>query len=414
MKRFLAFGLLLAMAAGLCGCGQWLQEEYRTVSSHVEQPLPTTQEPEVEAPPQVSNRNELRGAVLGLVRDWTEQGTIYVRAYDGDISTDLAETMDYITREDPIGAYAVDYADAELDGTAQEGEIRVRMVFRRSAAEIDAIVTVSGNNSAHSRIQSALASYTPALTLRIKAYQEEDFSAYIRRYCLENPDQVVCVPEISANLYPETGETRILELHFLYPGTREEMRELQDSLNTILSSAASYIRSGQDEREMAGLLSRFLCTRFDYTTTQDEPTMPAYQLLCDGVAHSLSLASVFRYECTSAGLSCYLVSGSRNGVDYYWNMLRIGEAYYFVDLMRAVERGESQLLLYTGDTMEEDGYVWSRGDYPAVVYAAQADPAEESSGPTETVPPTESAPPSESTEPSSTEESIEPSAEGET
>lgn len=410
MKRFLAIALLLAVALGLCGCNQWLQEEYRTVSSHVEQPLPTTQEPPEETPPEVSNRNELRGAALGFVRDWTEQGTIYVRDYDGDISADLAETMDYITQEDPIGAYAVDYADAELDGDAQQGEIRLRMVFRRSAAEIDAIVTVSGNNSAHSRIQAALASYTPALTLRIKAYQEEDFVSYIRSYCLENPDEVVCVPEISANLYPETGDTRILELHFLYPGTREEMRELQESVNTILSSAASYIGSGQDDREKAGLLTRFLCTRFDYTVSQEEPTMPAYQLLCGGVAHSLSLAAVFRYECVSAGLSCYLVSGTRNGTDYYWNLLRIGEAYYFVDLMRAVERGDSQLLLYTGDTMQEEGYVWNRGDYPAVVYETSEEPSEE---PTQTPDPTEPAPPEESTAPPSEPETTEPSTEGE-
>lgn len=46
--------------------------------------------------------------------------------------------MRYITQEDPIGAYAVDYADPELRGDAQTGTVEVSIVFRRSAAEIDA------------------------------------------------------------------------------------------------------------------------------------------------------------------------------------------------------------------------------------------------------------------------------------
>ena len=49
--------------------------------------------------------------------------------------------------------YAVDYADAELRGDAQTGTVEVSIVFRRSAAEIDAIVTVSGVNGAHAKIR---------------------------------------------------------------------------------------------------------------------------------------------------------------------------------------------------------------------------------------------------------------------
>lgn len=397
MKRFFAFSLLLLLLPVLCGCGHWLEEEYRTVTPHVEQSLPSTEVAPEETPVQVSNRNELRGAVLGLVRDWTEQGTLLVRNYDGDISADLTETMAYICQEDPIGAYAVDYVDAELTGDSTEGSIQVRMVFRRSAAEIDAIVTVGTNNAAYNRIRASLAAYDTALTLRIRNYQEEDITAYIRQYCLENPNEVVCVPEISANLYPETGETRILELHFTYPALREEMRQMQASLNTILSSSSAYIASGTTEREKAALLCRFLCTRFDYTFSQEVPTMPAYRLLCDGVAHSLSFASVFRYECVNAGLSCYLVSGTRGGSAYYWNLLRIGEEYYFVDLTRCVERGESNLTLYTGNVMEDEGYVWNRDAYPAVSYAAQ-----ETTAPTTPTEPEPTTPP-ESTAPSTDE-----------
>ena len=85
--------------------------------------------------------------------------------------------MRYITQEDPIGAYAVDYADAELRGDAQTGTVEVSIVFRRSAAEIDAIVTVSGINGAHAKIRQALANFDAALTLRIRSYEDAATSA---------------------------------------------------------------------------------------------------------------------------------------------------------------------------------------------------------------------------------------------
>lgn len=164
--------------------------------------------------------------MLSFVRNWTEQGEIRISGYSGDLTADLTETVRYITQEDPIGAYAVDYADAELRGDAQTGTVEVSIVFRRSAAEIDAIVTVSGVNGAHAKIRQALANFDAALTLRIRSYEDADFSGYIRTYCLEHPDSAMALPEVSAAVYPETGETRILELHFTYSQPRDTLRSM--------------------------------------------------------------------------------------------------------------------------------------------------------------------------------------------
>lgn len=286
MKRAFVL-LLLAALLGLCGCEHLVKSDYLSVTPHVEQSLPASEETEEELPLTVTNRNELRGTVLSFIRDWTESGTIPVEGYAGDIAADLSETMRYATQEDPVGAYAVDYADAELIGNAEKGSIEISIVFRRSAAEIDAIVTVSGNSGAYRKIRQALANYDTALTLRIRNYTETDFASYIRTYCMEHPEAVGALPMLFAEVYPDVGKTRILELHFSYPNTRDEMRVMLDSVNTILRSASAYIRSGTDDLGRAELLARFLTTRFAYTIADEEPAMPAYDLLCEGKAHSL-------------------------------------------------------------------------------------------------------------------------------
>lgn len=365
MKKLLVLFLTAALLCALTACEGWIKDDFLSVEPHIEQPVPTTQAPEEEPLPVVTNRNELRGSVLGFIRDWTEHGELLVENYDGDINADLTETIRYATQEDPIGAYAVDFADAELTGNEKSGSITVSIVFRRSAAEISSIVTVNGNNSAYAKIQNVLLSYDTALTLRIRNYQDTDFAAYISEYCMEHPDQVLCVPVLSAELYPDAGETRILELHFSYPDTRDEMRLKQESVNTILSSAASYISSGKDDYEKVALLYRFLCGRFEYSVAEEEPTMPAYNLLCDGLAHSRSFASVFFAECSTEQINCLLVSGSCGGRSCYWNMVRVGDQYYYVDLMRSITLGEKELHLLTAQELTDAGYLWDAAAYPA-------------------------------------------------
>ena len=364
MKKIAALFLLLALFLGLAACDRLVMDDYYLSSPHSEQPSQQQEPQQEDVPPTVTNRTELRGAMLSFIRDWTEQGTILISRYSGNVSEDLQETLDYVTREDPMGAYAVDYMDAEFDGTNQNGSISVNIVFRRSAAEMDAIITVNGNSVAYAKIQQALIAYDSSLTLRIRNYQPTDFEAYIQKYCIEHPETIIALPVLSAEVYPSEGETRILELHFSYPVPRDEMRMMQTSVSTILSSATSYIRSGQTDLERAELLYRFLTTRFDYSLSETVPTMPAYSLLCEGIAHGLSFASVFYAQCESVDIDCIIVSGQKDGQEHYWNLLRIEEEYYHVDLMRSITGGEGELSLLLSQQLLDGGYAWDENIYP--------------------------------------------------
>lgn len=415
MKKAIASLLILCVLfSGLTACGIWVGDEYRSVTPHSEEPYTQPDPTEEAPPPTVHNEEELRSAVLSMINDWTEHSVILVADYRGDIAGDLARTVQYATKEDPIGAYAVDFADAELTGDAGEGSIALNIVFRRSAAEIDSITNVGSDEGACSMINGTLASYSPALTLRIHTYGETDFVSYIRTYCLEHPEQMLALPELVAQIYPETGETRILELHFLYPDSREEMRVKQDTVITTLASASNYVRSKTDDTERVDRLCRFLTTRFSYTLCEETPVMPAYSLLCEGKAHSLSFASVFFAECRDAGIECRIIVGQRGESARYWNMICLDGEYYYIDLMRSIERETYDLALLTAQELEEEGYVWDRAELPQTPLPTELPEPTQPPEPTQnpavpTVKPT-SEEPFGSTEPSEPTEATEPTA----
>lgn len=348
----------------LSGCSM-VQNEILSVSPHVEQPTQPSSSSE-QSTTIVSNRDELRGAVLSLITNWVEQGEILVQEYKGDVQKDLDDAVLYATQEHPDGSYAVDYMQAEFSGDNAQGRISVSSVFRRSAAEITSIVTVADNSAATELIRTALKDYSIALTLRIRNYSETDFVQLIRRLCLENPTEYLALPTLTANVYPKEGAMRILELHFSYPESREQMREKLQTVQTTLSSASAYVAAGKTDLDRVQRLSRFLTERVKYVAEETEPTMPAYSLLHEKTAHSLSFASVFYAECTSAGLRCRIVEGMRNDIPHYWNMVSIDGAYYHVDLQRSIELSLSELqLLYDEDLLSE-GYTWDSTALPFV------------------------------------------------
>lgn len=404
MKRVCVFLLLLCLL--LSGCDA--SDHYLSVRQHTEA-SGSVQEPDAESRTIVTNRTELRGAVLSLIRSWVEDGILLVRGYEGEIDADLTEALRYACQEEPIGAYAVDYADAELKGDAEQGVIHVRIVFRRSAAEIASIVTVSDSAAAAEMILEALENYETAVTLRVRSYTPQVYSSMIYTYCLENPGRVVAIPTVTEAVYPEQGTTRIVELHFDYPESRDELTRRQQTLQTILQSATSYVSKGKSERERLTLLHRFLTNRFVYTIRTQTPQMPAYSLLCLGEAHSLSFAIVVQAQCRAAGVECMLVSGTRNGEPHYWNLVELDGIYYHLDLQRAIEQGETTLVLFEQTAqLSAEGYLWDPASYPSNPLPADREPTPPTPEPVEPTDSTDVTEPSDESSGEAPEESTEP------
>ena len=187
---------------------------------------------------------------------------------------------------------------------------------------------------------------------------ETDFAAQIRKYCLSNPAQMPVLPEVSASVYPQEGETRILELHFTYSATRDEMRAMQNSVSTLLSSASAYVRAEEAGMERMQRLFRYLIMRISYTAAEEPMDCPAYSLLKERLASSLAFASVVCAECSQSEIPCEIVEGTRDGQSWAWNRIRLGGETYYVDLMRSWELQEADLSLLSREDLLNLGYAW--------------------------------------------------------
>ena len=386
MRRLIPIVLLLLL---LAGCRGLYPNEYLYQAEHeapyaykeVETAAAETQ----AALPEASDYYELRSIVRSFVLKGIEHGQVRITDYNGDLEQDLRLVPRYLTSQDPISSYATDYITCEREETDYGWLIRVDAVYRRSANEIASIRSVRGREAALQAGCSALRELQGSVTLQISGYVREDFAALLTDYCLQHPEELPEVPEISVAVYPDSGNVRVVEIHFVYQSDRETLRSMKAETESNLSSAYSYIRYASSDQRKLQLLYSYFINRFPYTVVKSGAN--PFTLLCQGTSDSRSFASIVRYLCERAGIEAYLVSGHRNGYIWYWNIVRLGERWVHIDYQTDVLTGMG-LHLYSDEDMNY--YSWDQTEYPV----CGPEKTEESELPTEAetdVPETEGA-----------------------
>ena len=98
--------------------------------------------------------------------------------------------------------------------------------------------------------------------------------------------------------------------------------------------------------------------RFDYKI--ETSITPVYSLLRYGVGDSKAIAMVYSIMCQNAELPCQVVSGTKNGEAYYWNLIHFEDTDCHVDLLACSEAGEFSVMY----PENMPGYVWDYSVYP--------------------------------------------------
>lgn len=358
MKRIGVLALCLCLI--LSGCAL-TQGSYVSITPHLEQ-----QNPEQQETIRATRYDELCTALTDLIDSGLSGGIISVSEYPADrVRGDMERAVAYACENYPMGAYAVEHISWEF-GTASGGAVfAVSIHYSRTPGEIDRIQAVAGMDGARSAICGALDRCSDSLVLKIARYEDWDFAQIVEDYATDNPNMVMEIPQVTAGFYPETGSARIVELKFTYQTRREALRQMQNEVQSLFEAAQTYISGDGEEREKYTQLYAFLMERFDYRV--ETSLIPAYSLLRYGVGDSKAFASVYSAMCRSAGLDCVNVTGTRDGEPWTWNILRDGDTYYHVDLLRSAELGGLQ----TWADEEMTGYVWDYSAFPACGVPAQ-------------------------------------------
>ena len=351
--------LTLCLCVSLCGCAALLETEGYEKTLYAE---PTAPVPTVDSG-SVSSYAQLLAAIGGMVQDHTEETTLLFRNYEGDIPADLAAACREMQYEDALGAYALDYISYDVHRIVSYYEVELFLRFRRTKAQTDGIVSLSGTTAVRERLTQAMAAgenylvlHSPATTLTATALQAMALECY-----RQNPGEILLLPEMEIRVYPERGIERVFELSLDYGCTTEELTarhtRLADAVDMRLEQV---LASGGELSRLAFDLARE--TRLVPAGTEDSST--AYSALVNGAADSQGLAMAFAALCSAGGLEAQVVEGSYGGEVCWWNLVHLGEQHWAHCDIAALSAGSPGAFLASDSAMAAQ-YIWDNTRYPA-------------------------------------------------
>lgn len=353
MKKRIAL-MLAALCLMLSGCS-WLDGSYVSVTPHQEQ-TSGGQSGAVSA----ANYLQLRTVLQDMVDSGTENAVINVAEYDQEqVAKGMQTAVNYLSSLYPLGAYAVDRIDYDIGVSGGKPAVSVSISYIHGRSEIRKIKTVPDMTEAEKVIAEALDACNESVVLLVRHYEREDLVQMVEDFAEQNPDIVMETPQVAEGLYPDAGTSRIVELKFTYQTSRDSLRQMQDQVEPLFAAAMQYVSGDGSDSQKYNQLYGFLMERFDYTI--ETSITPAYSLLRHGVGDSKAFAMVYAAMCRQAGLECRIVSGTRNGEAWYWNLICEDGIFFYVDLLQSSASGQLQRL--SDDQMH--GYVWDYSAYPA-------------------------------------------------
>lgn len=304
-KSILALALLLCL--GLSGCGEVLAGSYQTSVPHVDRPATAEDSSAIR----VENYRELVSAVLYLVSQGEDGGTLQFYDYPEDVETALTNACLEVATQDPLGAYCVDYIRHETTRVVSYDQATLSIHYRRTMDQVHSMVRVTGTSAIRTELREALANFEPEVVLRVTYFSEDEESirALIRQAYYDNPVSALGFPQVEINLYPDSGNQRVVEILLTYPESVEELRAKAADLSHMVAD----IVEGYWDLEPNQILPEGVKALAERVTYDPEGPANAYSALTEGQANSEGMALTYILLCGRAfwvrGWDCSIVEG---------------------------------------------------------------------------------------------------------
>ena len=355
MKRLIV--LFLVTCLMLSGCANILDGSYYYTKPHED-----ISGQEGNTVVSAENYDQLYNALAKAIEDGVQSQVISIPNYGSrKIEQDIRQVRTRIKWAHPIAAYAVEDISYEFGTSGGQSAIAFTITYSRSQSDLRRIREVWDVQSGKQIIASALDSCEAGVVIYMKRYTDTDFVQFVEDYSEAYPQKVMETPQVSVNLYPDSGEQRVIEIKLDYQNSREDLRNMQNRVSSVFASAVLYVSGDGAQQEKFSQLYSFLMERYDYRLKTS--ITPAYSLLRHGVGDARAFATVYSAMCAEAGLDCRVVTGTRWGEPWSWNMICVDGYYYHLDLLRSNSDGAFQQ--YVDAQME--GYVWDYSAYPLCV-----------------------------------------------
>lgn len=214
---------LAALALALClltGCSALLERTYSTAEPHSSK----FWESEAAGTLRAENHQDVVNDLLLLVGQHRETATLRLYEFESDL--DVADTLEEATmevqQETPMGAYAVEYITASSHVQRGYYEVAVRIGYRRTLEQLQAVVNATSPGALYSLLAAALDEGKTELAVRM-GYWGEDGRTRVEdamRQLREERELTETVPWV-VNYYPGEEKPGLVEF-LLDPPEPEE------------------------------------------------------------------------------------------------------------------------------------------------------------------------------------------------
>jgi hypothetical protein len=360
MKRMILCVLLLL---ALTGCGFLRETSYVSITPHDE-------DYDISADSNVltvTSYLSLKNALLNMVEDGVAEGVIRAESYSGTLSEDLSMAVREVTEVSPLGAYAVESMTYDYSKIVSYYEIHVNTTFRRTKDEIQSVTYVTDMDALKNTLASAMKTYSSDLVLRVGYYETIDLSDVVQEIYVENPEYVLELPEVTMELYPDSGTQRIAEIHLSYTHSQEELTEAQAELEAWLDDIEDLFRSASSDQTNA---RRFFNRLGRDTLLKEQSSISAlsdgvYGLVSGRQTTSYGFAQAYCLLLNDVNIPCQLVTGEKNDMPHYWCLVELDGENYYVDPSLSILDVDNTQFLMGDQELDDNGYVLLE-DLPAV------------------------------------------------
>ncbi len=324
----------------LSGCALMLNRDYMIVSSHLEQ----RGDGGTDNVKTVENYTALKNVILLLVQSGDTEGVIHMTNYSGDVSRDLPKACLDVTKESPLGAYAVDYIWYKDARMLSYYEVKLSISYRRTLQQIEEIVPVSSPRSFYEEVEKCLAGFSQRLVVQTPYYIESDYDVkkVLSEVYYTVPDAAFGMPKVTVTVYPDSGWRRIIEVELEYSDNISLLRGKSLALDKrareifIEYKAPASPKTYSTALFLFNALSSFARVAEPKDAVAEEPALPAdemsaYGALIKGRATDEGFALAYKKLCDIAGIECIVVDGRYENNAHKWNIIRLDGRYYHVD-----------------------------------------------------------------------------------
>ena len=362
LKRTLTILVTAAAMVFCCACSSVYSSQYYYTENFED-----TYETVITSGTDIKNYNALKQAIIGMIENHQEVGEFQFSAYRGSVSDDLAAVCLEIRNETPMGAYAVLDLSYELRRIVSYYAAEISISYSRTSEEIDSVFNLVGLAELRGFLENAMVNCEESVTIRM--YSLDVNADYILDYdekvYFQNPLMLAFEPGVSVRSFPETGASQIYEILFDYGISSSQAF----SMTKIMNDKASEIAEGISEQSDAFIALR-LAEYLNSNVRAAEESLysnGAYGAIVEGAATDKGIALAFKVLCSYFDIECMVVQGTSFDLEmsrHYWNLIKIGEDYYHIDISSFSARGREASFLLS-DVQMWNYQLWDIEKYPA-------------------------------------------------